>query len=126
MSRSFNSWHYIANKDSRRRKTSSGAGKLMADEAYPRHASLPMAAARYGLLSVDDKKVPVFPPSPFVFHVGPSCGFKGSGLLNCAAPVHAIGCLCCPLTVMHVIRWRGTYLKCLLIFSEVPLCHDDQ
>ena len=47
-------------------------------------------AARYGLLNVDVERVPDFPHSPFVFHVGPWCGFKGSGdLVDCASPVHA-------------------------------------
>ena len=50
----------------------------------------------------------VYRLSPFVFHVGPSCGFKGSGgLVNCASPVHAIGCLCCPLTVIDVTSGEG-------------------
>ena len=30
------------------------------------------------------QKGPSFPPSPFAFHVGPSCGFK------CASPVHVM------------------------------------
>ena len=46
-----------------------------------------IAAARHGLFNVGFRMVPVFPPSPFVFRVGPACGFKGScGLVDCASP----------------------------------------
>ena len=69
-------------------------------------------------------RVPVFPPSPFVFHVGPSCGFKGSGrLVDCASPVHVIGCLRCPLIVIDVTSGEGHFQS---MFSEVPLCHNGQ
>ena len=38
------------------------------------------------------------PPSPVVFHAGPSFDFKGSGsLVDCVSPVRSIGCLHCPL-----------------------------
>ena len=48
----------------------------MADETYPRQASLSTAAARHGLYNVDFRRVSSFPSCPFLFHVGPSCGFK--------------------------------------------------
>ena len=80
-----------------------------------------IAAARYGLLSVDVKRVPVFPPSPFVFHAGPSCGFKGrGGLVNCASPVHAIGSLCCPLTVIDVTSGEGPFQSVFVSFPRCP------
>ena len=66
-----------------------------------------------------------FSPSPFVFPVGPSFDFKWSGsLVDCMSPVRSIGCLstggnrCC--------MCRGTFSKCLCIFSEVSLCRNGQ
>ena len=67
--------------------------------------------------------VQIFPPSPFVFHVGLSCGFKGSGgLVNCASPVQAIGCLCCQLMVIDVACGE----ELLHIFSRYEHCWQRQ
>ena len=73
----------------------------MADETYPRWANLSTAAAHHDLSNFYFRRVLVFPPSPFVFHVGPSFDFKGSGsLVDCVSPVRSIGCLHCPLAVI--------------------------
>ena len=87
-----------------------GASTLTADETYPRQASLSTAAARHDLSSVDFRRVPVFPPSPFVFHVGPAFAFKESGsLVDCVSPVRSIGCLYCPLAVIDVACNEGPF-----------------
>ena len=83
------------------------------------------SGSRHGIFSVDVKRVPVFPPSPVAFHVGPSCGFKGSGgLVDCASRVDAIDWLVLSTDGNRCYKWRGTFSKCLCIFSEVSLCHD--
>ena len=71
--------------------------------------------------SVYVKRVPVFPPSPFVFHVGRSSGCKGSGdLADCASPVHAVGCLCCSLTVINVTSGEGLFQSVFVSFLRCP------
>ena len=67
------------------------------------------------------RRVPVFPPSPFDFHVGPSLDFKGSGsLLYCVSPVRSTGCLCCPLTVIDVACDEGPLQSVFVYFPRCP------
>ena len=63
----------------------------------------------------------MFLPYSFVFHVGPSCGFIGSGgLVDCASPVHGIGCLCCPLTIIDVTIGDGPFQSVFVLFPMCP------
>ena len=70
--------------------TNEHIGRRKADETYSRYASLSTAAARHDLSSVYFRRVQVFLPSPFVFHVGPFFDFKGGGrLVDCVSPVRS-------------------------------------
>ena len=95
----------------------------MPDEAFPRLAS---RSTRCGLFSVDVKRVPVFLPSPFVFHVVLSSGFNGSGgLVDFASLVQAIGCLCCPLKVIDVTSCRGPFQSVFVYFPSSRFVTND-
>ena len=61
----------------------------------------------------------VFLPFPFVFHVGPSSDLKGNGgQVDCASPVHAIGCMCCPLVVVDVTRGERPFQSVFVSFPR--------
>ena len=55
----------------------------MVDETYPTKGNLSTADASHALFNDCFRNVRVFPGSPFVFRVGPSCGVKRScGLVD--------------------------------------------
>ena len=110
------------------RKSSSGAGTLMADETYPRYANLSTAAARHGLFNVGFRRPgPSFPAFSFCLPCWPFVWFQRKlcpGRLCIASScdwllvISTDGDRCC--------KWRGTFSMCLCIFSEVSLGHDGQ
>ena len=79
--------------------------RMMTGETNQISANHSTAAAHHGLFSGGFRWVL---PFPFVFHVGPSSGFKAcGGLVHCGCPVQMIGKLCCPLTVINVAPGEG-------------------
>ena len=91
------------------------------DETNRRYASISIVAARHRLFNDVFRRVSVFTPSPIDFHVGPSCGFKGSGgLVESASSLHAIGCLCCILTTVGVASGEAPLQSVFVFFPRCP------
>ena len=57
---------------------------------------------RHGLFNGGFKSAPVFPSSPFSSMLALRVVLKEEVSWQTVSPVHAIGCLCCPLMVIGV------------------------